>query len=430
MQEGWPAPYASEPLDAVVVVPGSKSETNRALVIGAQVDTELRISGALDSRDTRLMVAALTALSGAPIFTPGAVPDELIAHGAGVWRGAGEPIDCGLAGTVMRFTPPLAALAPKPTRFFGDPAASHRPLAPMLDGLRQLGVQVEGDALPFAMIPGGHLGCEIAVDASSSSQYISGFLLAGSSYPNGLTIRHTGQILPSAPHIAMTVQMLRERGARIETGEHWWRVSPGALRGGELRIAPDLSNAAAFLVAGVLSRGRVRVPNWPTLTDQPGEQIRDILRRFGAETSLEDDVLTARWTGGLQGGDLELGEASELTPVVAALAVFAEGPTTIRGVGHIRGHETDRLAAIATNLGAVGVRCAETEDGLVIDGVGEDTRKLRGARLNSYADHRMAQLNALLGLRIPGVVVDDVATTAKTMPDFTARWASLFGGPR
>lgn len=399
-------------------------------MLAALADAPSRLTGLLTARDTDLMIAALRQL--------GVAIDQLPAAGDGSsvvrvqppaqFSPPAEPVNCGLAGTVMRFVPPLAALAPGRTRFVGDPRAGERPMGPLLAGLAQLGVSIHGDGLPFTMDAPARLnGPTVEIDSSTSSQFISALLLAAARFPKGVDLRHNGRSVPSLPHIQMTVAMLRERGVLVDDSSPGrWRVAPGPIAARDQRIEPDLTNAAVFLAAGVLSGGSVAVPGWPKLTTQPGDQIRPVLHAMGAATELVDDRLVARATGQLIGTEIDLHGASELTPVVAALAVFATGTTTISGVAHIRGHETDRLAAIEAELSSLGVQVSQTDDGLVIVGAGAHPHALRPTRvLRSYADHRLAHLDALLGLVIPGVQVDDITTVAKTMPDFTDRWRAM-----
>lgn len=395
---------------------------NRASVLG----------GVLAARDTDLMMAALQQLgvgfepvAPAPDGTPRVRVDP-----PEQFRPVPEGIDCGLAGTVMRFIPPLAALAGGRTRFFGDAWASKRPMTPLLSGLRQLGVTVDADQLPFTIdAPATLGGPQVAIDSGSSSQFVSALLLSAARLPAGIDLRHTGQSLPSLPHIMMSVAMVRARGVQLDDSEPGrWVVHPGPIGARDERIQPDLSNAAAFLAAGVLSRGAVQVPGWPLMTTQPGDLIREVLSAMGARVDRVGDALRAGFDGPLRGTDLDLQAASELTPVVAALAAFAEGSTTIRGVGHIRGHETDRLAAIEDELASLGVRAEQTADGLIIEGAGPTGAGLRPSRpLRSYADHRMVHLAALVGLVVPGVELDDVATVGKTLPDFPERWQAMLG---
>lgn len=371
------------------------------------------------------MVAGLTAL-GCSIDTTG-TDDFRIAPAEPV--AAPQGIDCGLAGTVMRFLPPMAAVAAGTSRFTGDDAASRRPLIPLLDGLSQLGVQVQSQtgSVPFTMTAPQRLGGPVVrIDSSASSQFISGLLLSAARFPDGLDLTHLGESVPSAPHIAMTVDMLRQRGVQVDCpSDHRWRVQPSPIDARDCQIEPDLTNAAAFLVAGVLSGGQTTIAAWPLDSIQPGAMIIDVLQAFGAAVGHDENGLTAKYLGRLRGQHIDLHRASELTPVVAALAAASEGVTTIVGVAHIRGHETDRLAAICTELNKFGVPTTELPDGLRIEGRGDALGELTGGLFGCYADHRLAQLGALLGLRIPGIVLDDEGAFAKTMPDFTQRWSAM-----
>lgn len=426
----WSVPVSSGPLNAVCSLPGSKSESNRALVLAALADAPSKLTGLLAARDTDLMAAALRQLGVVITDLPAAADGSPVAQVCPPVRFTPAPagIDCGLAGTVMRFVPPLAALAPGRTRFVGDPHASERPMGPLLDGLAQLGATIEGDRLPFTVDAPARLpGRTVVIDSSGSSQFISALLLAAARFPAGIELRHSGASLPSLPHIQMTVAMLRDRGVLVDDGTPgFWQVAPGAIAARNQRIEPDLTNAAVFLAAGVLSGGSVAVLGWPELTTQPGEHIRAVLAAMGAITQRVAGRLVARGCGGLRGAPIDLHQASELTPVVAALGVFAEGTTTISGVAHIRGHETDRLAAIEAELSSLGVAVSQTDDGLSIQGTGAAGTGLRPTRvLRSYADHRLAHMAALIGLVIPGVEIDDIAAVSKTMPDFTDRWLAM-----
>ncbi|MDF1490146.1 3-phosphoshikimate 1-carboxyvinyltransferase [Tessaracoccus caeni] len=409
------------PVIGSVAVPGSKSETNRALVLAALADGPSQIVGALDSRDSRLMVDALRQL-GVEIVDDG---DALSVRPPSQFRG-GARVDCGLAGTVMRFLPPVALLADGPTEFFGDAHASQRPMAPIIDALCQVGAECTADRLPFTMTPGPELGDVAAIDASASSQFISGPLLAACRLPRGLRLSHTGDSLPSLPHIAMTVEMLRDRGVEIsQPSEREWHVAPGPIAARDCRVEPDLTNASVFLAAAALTGGSVGVPGWPDRTVQPGALFLDIVERFGARVTRNNGSVTVTGNGRLTAIDVDLHAASELTPVIAALGAFADGRTVISGVAHIRGHETDRLAALVTELRRVGVAADETADGLWIEGCAP--AELRGALLETYADHRMVHFAALLALLVPGISVTDLGCVSKTMPDFEAVWRGLIG---
>lgn len=417
----WAAPQAAGPLDARVEVPGSKSLSNRYLVLAAIADGPSRLRAVLSSRDTRLMGQALETLGvGIETGTDWLVsPAPLRGH---------VTIDCGLAGTVMRFLPAVAALADGPVHFKGDPEALVRPMGPVIQALRALGVRVDEDGepghLPITVhgrgaVRGGH----VDVDASGSSQFVSGLLLAGARFEQGLTVRHTGRTLPSLPHIEMTVDVLRAAGVDVDDSRpDIWHVAPGTVAGRDVRVEPDLSNAGAFLVAALAVGGTVRVPGWPSATTQPGGLLPGILERMGATTSLDGDVLSVTGTGTVRGVDLDLKPAGELAPTIAALAVFGDSPTRLRGIAHLRGHETDRLAALANEITRLGGQAEQTADGLVIT-----PRPLTGGVWRTYADHRMATAGALVGLRVPGVQVEDVATTGKTLPDFVAMWQRMLG---
>jgi 3-phosphoshikimate 1-carboxyvinyltransferase len=404
-----------------VSLPGSKSLTNRALVLAALADGPSLVRRALSSRDTALMAAALSSL-GSRVDT--ARPDWRVTPGHlhGPVR-----VDCGLAGTVMRFVPPVAALARGPVWFDGDAHARARPMGQVLEALRRLGVQVDDGgrgALPFTVAGTGSVrGGTVVLDASASSQFVSGLLLSGSRYEEGVDVRHDGEPVPSLPHIEMTVACLRQHGVTVDDSTpNRWQVLPGPVRGVDVAIEPDLSNAAPFLAAGAVTGGAVTVRDWPRETTQAGDALREILTLMGARVAWTEDGLTASGVGALTGLDYDLHDVGELTPAVAALAALASGPSRLRGVAHIRGHETDRLAALARELAALGARVAETGDGLEIR-----PARLHGGVFHTYADHRMAQAAVILGLAVPGVLVQDVATTAKTFPGFPAAWSGLVG---
>ncbi len=441
----WPAPtlVPGELLDATVVLPGSKSLTNRYLVLAALADGPSVIARPLVSRDTVLMAEALRRL--------GAVISEVGDGSSGTpWRvtpGAlrgGGAVDCGLAGTVMRFLPPVAALAAGATSFDGDSQARERPMGPVLQALTALGADVRTGGvpgrLPFTVhgargLRGGHA----RVDASGSSQFVSALLLAAARFERGLLLEHVGGPLPSAPHVEMTAEVLREAGVEVVSGgagggaadgtaegagSRTWRVEPGPIAGIDVEVEPDLSNAAPFLAAAVLAPegSRVTVPGWPQRTTQAGDALRDLLDQMGADVDLTRDGLTVTSTGEVYGIEADLHEVGELTPVLTALAALATGPSHLFGVSHLRGHETDRLAGLAAEIGGLGGDVTETADGLLVH-----PRPLRGGVFGSRADHRMATAGAVLGLLVPGVLVEDVGSTGKTMPDFPGAWSSALG---
>lgn len=424
--QDWSAPQWPGAIDALVRLPGSKSLTNRYLVLAALADDVSRLRAPLRSRDTLLMAQALREIGIEIVDEPEAPADWIVTPGP--LRG-GATVDCGLAGTVMRFVPAVAALAQRPVAFDGDAHARKRPMRPVLEALAALGAPVDDGgrgALPFTVGGTGRVrGGSVVMDASASSQFVSGLLLAGSRYDEGVTVTHDGKPIPSEPHIAMTVETIRDAGGIVDDGEaNTWRVEPAPLSGLDVTVEPDLSNAAPFLAAALVTRGRVRVAGWPHHTTQAGDGLRDILDAMGADVALDRDGLTVAGGDGISGLDIDLHDASELTPVVAALAALAEGPSIIRGVAHIRGHETDRIAALSTELQRIGVAAQEREDGLKIT-----PRPTRAAQWETYGDHRMVMAGAVLGLATPGLIVRDVGTVGKTLPEFTALWADLLAQP-
>jgi 3-phosphoshikimate 1-carboxyvinyltransferase len=421
----WSAPTTDAPVRATVSLPGSKSLTNRYLVLAALSDEPSRLRAPLRSRDTLLMAAAISAL-GARIEDAGADSgfgaDWIVTPGE--LRGPAT-IDVGLAGTVMRFLPPVASLAIGDVSFDGDPHARKRPMAPILSALRELGIEVDDAGtglMPFTIRGTGRVrGGTVQIDASASSQFVSALLLTGARFDEGLTVRHVGPPIPSEPHVTMTVEALRDVGVVVDDSEpEIWRVEPGRVGGLDVQVEPDLSNAAPFLAAAAVTGGRVRIPGWPQYTTQAGDELRDLLDSMGAEVSLDRDGLTVGGTGELYGIDADLRSAGELTPIVAALAALAETPSHLRGIAHLRGHETDRLAALATELNTLGGDVTETADGLVIK-----PKKLHGGTFASYDDHRIATAGAVIGLRVPGVQVENIGTTAKTLPGFTGLWERM-----
>ena len=420
MMPAWPAPVADGPVRATVRLPGSKSQTNRALVLAALSRDPSTLVAPLRSRDTTLMSAGLRAM-GTGIDDAGA--DWEIRPGPLVGPAR---VDVGNAGTVMRFLPPVASLATGEVRFDGDPRSRDRPLAPVVEALRGLGVVIEaaGGGLPLAVHGRGWvLGGKVVIDASLSSQFVSGLLLAAPRFADALEVRHEGGRLPSGAHIDMTVAMLRAAGAIVENVDHLtWRVEPAPLHVGRMVIEPDLSNAAPFLAAAVVTGGEMTIPDWPLRTTQAGDTLRRLLEQFGATSVLHDGGLSVTGPARLVGADLDLGDVGELAPVLTAVAALADTPSRLRGIGHLRHHETDRLAALSREITGLGGDVRETPDGLVIR-----PRPLVAGVFSTYDDHRLATAAAVLGLRIPGIEVEDVATTAKTIPGFERLWAGMLG---
>jgi 3-phosphoshikimate 1-carboxyvinyltransferase len=419
------APQAAQPVDAVVAVPGSKSLTNRLLVLASICGSPTTIRRPLHARDTMLMAQALRAMGvgGADVDDP---DPQVTTRG---WQVLPQPllgpatVDCGLAGTVMRFVPPLAALAAGPIAFDGDARARERPMGPILGALRSLGVRVDtrtpgDDRLPFAVLGTGRVhGGRIELDASGSSQFISALLLVAPRFDDGLEITSTTPV-PSLPHVRMTVDLLRRAGIDAEqTDQRTWRVAPGVPHLGDLTVEPDLSNAMPFVAAALVTGGTVTIDGWPEPSLQPDAEVVSLIEQLGGAVTRSADGLTVAGHGPINGGTLDMSAIGELVPTVAAVAAFADEPTTLTGVAHLRGHETDRLAALVAELTALGGKAHETNDGLVITPV-----PLHGGTWRTYHDHRMATAGAIVGLRVPGVEVENITTTDKTLPGFVELW--------
>ncbi|MFP5313887.1 MAG: 3-phosphoshikimate 1-carboxyvinyltransferase [Actinomycetes bacterium] len=421
----WPAPHTLGPVDATVEVPGSKSLTNRYLVLAALANGPSRLRAPLHSRDSRLMVDALRSLGAGveEVDGDGRFGPDLLVTPVPADASGDASVDCGLAGTVMRFVPPLAALRNGRTFFDGDPHARRRPMGTVIGALRRLGVPLENDddALPFTVEgSGGVAGGTLTIDASASSQFVSALLLVGARFSEGLRLEHIGPPVPSLDHISMTVQVLRELGVVIDDSvPNVWHVQPGTINAFDVRIEPDLSNAGPFLAAAVATGGTVRMPHWPADTTQVGAKWRTILPRLGAAVELtEDSTLVVRGTGTITGA--ELADTSELAPTVAALCALAQTPSLLIGIAHLRGHETDRLAALVAEINRLGGDAEETSDGLIIR-----PAALHGGPFHTYDDHRMATAGAILGLVVDGVEVENIATTGKTMPQFPELWEAV-----
>ena len=419
----WTAPTATDPVSSTVRLPGSKSMTARALVLSAVAAGPSTLYRPLRARDTELMAGGLRAM-GAHMSI---VDDERWLVRPRPLQGPAH-VDVGLAGTVMRFAPSVAGLADGPVTFDGDPHARARPLGPLVGALRSIGVRI--DAAPSGGLPltvhgtGSVTGGEVVIDASASSQFVSGLLLAAPRFDRGVVVRHQGPPVPSAPHLRMTVQMLRAAGAGVDdTTPDVWAVEPGRLSGRGWEIEPDLSGAVPFFAAALITGGTVTLLGWPRSSAQPVDRLRALLDQMGGEVTLGTDGLTVRGTGVVHGLEADLSDVSELTPVLAALAAVADSPSRLTGVAHIRGHETDRLAALARELSGLGADVTETADGLEIR-----PRPLRGGVFETYNDHRMAHAAAVIGLSVPGVELSDVACTSKTLPEFPALWSAMVTG--
>lgn len=428
----WSAPFRGgltsigEPINAKISIPGSKSATNRALILAAIAKTPSRLRKPLSSRDADLMVKGLQSL-GCKIdeikteqgFDYQITPQKLSGP---------TQIDVGNAGTVMRFLPPIASLATGLIHFDGDARSHERPLEPVIKALEQLGASIEHGnkyRLPLTINGSGQIkGGEVEVDASASSQFISALMLLGPATKNGLTIKNIGKTLPSMPHIEMTIQMLRQFGATVEVSQNSWTVRAGDLLGQDLTIEPDLSNAAPFMAAAMICGGSVEILDWPKSTSQPGDQLRDIFAKMGARVEQSNEGLKISGSGKIDGIDIDLHNVGELTPSIAAVAALASSPSTLRGIAHLRLHETDRLAALANEINNLG--------GAVTEGPGElliKPAKLVASQIfKSYEDHRMATAGAIIGLAVKDLKVENIETTKKTLPDFPGMWQEMLNG--
>ena len=414
----WAAPLAKSAISAQISIPGSKSLTNRELVLSALASGPSEILNPLDSRDSNLMIQALKQLGSEIESTPNSlrITPKPISGPA--------QIDCGLAGTVMRFVPPVAALAKGEISFDGDVAARSRPMKTTVDSLRALGVEVSGSGLPFTIHGTGEVvGGELSIDASESSQFVSGLLLVAARFKNGLTLNHTGKTLPSMPHIDMTIDTLAKRGLKVsKLSETSWQIEPGEISGRTVEIEPDLSNAGPFMAAALVAGGTVTIENWPTSTTQVGNDFVSLLALMGGQVSRNGTGMSVTGTGEINGIEIDLSSAGELTPVIAALAALAKSKSVISGVAHLRGHETDRLKALVDEINSIGGRATETKDGLVVE-----PADLRGGLWKTYGDHRMATAGAIIGLRVPGIEIEDITVTSKTMPGFELLWNKMLG---
>ena len=417
----WPAPFRGRtPVHAHMTIPGSKSVTNRALILASLATSPSTIRKPLISRDSELMSAGLSALG---ISITGS--DEAWQITPAPLRGPAR-VDVGNAGTVMRFLPPLAAFAQGDISFDGDPRSYERPLGPVIKALEELGIEIDHGgrySLPMVIKARGKVkGGALTIDASASSQFLSALLLVAPSMEEGITVTHRGGALPSMPHIEMTVAMLRDFGAdvTVDPAAQTWSVKAGVLHGKDLVIEPDLSNASPFLSIAMVCGGSITISDWPRATTQPGDQLRDIFTQMGATVELNDDGLTLTGGSSIHGIDIDLHDVGELSPSIAALAALADSPSHLRGIGHLRLHETDRLAALTREINSLGGNVVEEETALHIT-----PAPLHAGVFHTYEDHRLATAGAVIGLVTQGIEVENVATTRKTLPDFPGLWNSL-----
>jgi 3-phosphoshikimate 1-carboxyvinyltransferase len=406
---------------ATVRLPGSKSMTARALVLGALSLGASTLRAPLHARDTELMAAGLRAM-GCHVSTS---DHNLWLVRPRPLRGPAR-VDVGAAGTVLRYLPPVAGIADGAVTFDGDERSRTRPMAPLIGALRSLGARVDYTAgLPLTVHGIGRVtGGAVTIDASASSQLLSGLLLAAPEFDRGVAVRHAGPPLPRAPHLRMTVQMLRAAGAGVDDSRpDLWVVEPGRLNGRAWDIEPDLLGAAPFLAAALITGGTVTVAGWPRSGIQAGERLLELLRRMGGSPTVTRQGLVMRGTGTVHGLTADLFDLAELAPVLAALAAVGDSPSHLHGMAHLSGHESDRIAALVAVLRSLGADVAQDHDGLRIR-----PRPLRGATVATRDDHRLAHAAAVVGIAVDGVRLDDVTCTAKTLPDFPRLWSTMVHG--
>jgi 3-phosphoshikimate 1-carboxyvinyltransferase len=419
---------AAGPIDATVAVPGSKSITNRALLVAALADGPSELTGALHSDDTRYMAAALNAL-GVPVETDEVGARFVVQGGGGTFPVAAGDLFVGNAGTAMRFLTAALPLGRGFYRIDGVPRMRQRPIQPLLGALRDLGADAASElgtgCPPVVVRAGGLPGGRCAMAGNASSQYFSALLLVGPYAARGIEVEVVGDLV-SKPYLPMTAAVMAAFGVAAELDTAAWRrlaVRPGQrYTGRAYAVEPDASNASYFFAAAAVTGGRVRVEGLGRRSTQGDLRFVDVLAAMGATVEETDAAVEVRGPAGgrLRGVDLDLGAISDTAQTLAAIAPFAEGPTTIRGVAHARLKETDRVAAMATELRRLGQEVEEFPDGLRIV-----PRPLLPADVSTYDDHRMAMSFAVAALRAPGLRLRDPGCVAKTFPDFFQRLDAL-----
>lgn len=428
--ELWRAPAARGPVRGTVRVPGSKSITNRALVLACLSDGPGVVRNALSARDSEVMAQGLRSL-GHEIDWSGDVVSVTPSSGSDV---GSVTVHCGQAGTVMRFLPAAAALARGAITFDADMSARTRPMSPVLQALRDLGVSVDASAgLPFTLHAQGRLpGGVVTLDASASSQFVSGLLLSAARADSEVRIEHrsaSGAQVPSLPHIEMTCRMLAAHGVGVQWDRDgagaMWTVQPQRMTPHDWEVEPDASNALPFIAAAAVTGGEVTVRGLGRSALQPLADVVAVLEQFECAVERTEEGLRVTGPGRLAAVDVDLSAIAETAVTFAAMCAYASGPSRLRGVAHIRGHETDRVAAIISVLRAVGCGADYDDDS---DTLTINPGPLRAATLDSFDDHRMATAAAILGLGAEGVNVADIAVTAKTMPGFAEMWGELVVG--
>lgn len=414
----------NRPVDADVAVPGSKSITNRALLLAALVNGESVLENALFSEDSHWFSESLRRM--------GIVVWEDAAHATMTVRGEGgtfpeKTADCfvGNSGTTARFMVAAAALGRGDYRFDGVPRMRQRPIAPLLDALRPLGTrfsfEADADCFPLIVHGEGLRGGETTLDAAASSQYLTGLLMAAPYAEGDVTIRLAGELV-SEPYIDMTIRMMAQFGVQVSMGKGVFMTRTGGrYRAQRYIIEPDASNATYFFAAAALCGGRVRVPNLPALSLQGDVGFVDVLAQMGCAVTKTAEYIEVQGTGTLHGVDVDMNAISDTAQTLAAIAPFADSPVRIRNIGHIRHKETDRIHAAVNELKRLGVDAEEFSDGLIIQ-----PSVVHPAEVQTYDDHRMAMAFSVIGLRAEGITIANPECTAKTFPDFFQRFESLY----
>ncbi|MBO9310050.1 MAG: 3-phosphoshikimate 1-carboxyvinyltransferase [Chloroflexi bacterium] len=413
------------PIDAVISVPGSKSITNRALVLAALAEGESALENALFSEDSHWCSQALQRL-GIPIKAEAEAARFLVQGRGGILPAAHADLFVGNSGTTARFLVAVAALGNGTYRFDGVPRMRQRPIGPLLAALRQLGAQFsfEGapNAFPLTVHAAGLQGGAATLEATNSSQYVSALLQVAPYARRDVTIYLTGEVV-SEPYIEMTLRVMAQFGVIADKSDYRnYHVRAGQrYQAQRYVIEPDASNATYFFAAAALVGGRVRVPHLSANSLQGDVRFVDVLEQMGCQVERAATYLEVRSIGQLRGVDVDLNAMSDTAQTLAAIAPFASTPTRIRNIGHIRHKETDRIAALATELRKLGAQVEERADSLTIY-----PSALRPAEIETYDDHRMAMAFAVTGLALDGVRIKNPACTAKTFPDFFARFEALY----
>lgn len=422
----------TRPVVGTVTVPGSKSITNRALPIAALAEGESVLTGALFSDDTRYMAAALNQL-GIRVVSDPAAQTFTVTGCSGVIPADNAELFLGNSGTSVRFLAAMVALGQGSFVLDGVPRMRERPIAPLMGALNELGVSAtslmaEGYP-PIRIDANGITGTNVIMAGDKSSQYFTGLLMAAPYARNGMTIRVEGELV-SQPYIDITADVMSAFGVEAEIDEDYrqFRVAPGQSYQGQVyHIEPDASNASYFFAAAAVTGGEVRIEGLGIESLQGDLDFVYVLEQMGATVHVGDAETIVRGPadGVLRGGEFDMTEISDTAQTLAAIAPFASGPVTIRGVAHNRIKETDRIASVAIELRKLGQEVEEFEDGMTIT-----PAPVTPAEIETYDDHRMAMSFGVTGLRAPGVRILDPGCTAKTFPDYFDRLIELTGTNR